>query len=100
MDPANVSSALREAELDNAEGTDLNNGKTCRIKQRFPQIPLGSCQVSGEFPMIKAAAAQGCLDETAAMVESLVAIKLLNWAGADFIITYFAKELAKVLNRN
>ena len=55
MDPANVSSALREAELDNAEGTDLNNGKICRIKQRFHQIQLGACQVSGEFPMIKAA---------------------------------------------
>lgn len=103
MDPSNVSLALREVELDNLEGVDFIIVKPAqmyldviyRIKQSFPQIPLGAYQVSGEFAMIKVAATQGWMDETAAMLESLVAIKR---AGADFIITYFAKEFARVFN--
>ncbi|AIT63731.1 Delta-aminolevulinic acid dehydratase [Coxiella burnetii str. Namibia] len=104
MNPANAGIALREAELDVAEGADFLMVKPAqayldiiyRIKQHFPRIPLGAYQVSGEFAMIKAAAARGWLDETQAMMESLLSIKR---AGADFIITYFAKEAAGFLGR-
>ncbi|MDX2347008.1 MAG: porphobilinogen synthase [Legionella sp.] len=103
MDPANASEALREASLDIQEGTDLLMVKPAmqyldiiyRIKTRFPDVPLCAYQVSGEYAMLKAAARDGLIDEEAAMLESLIAIKR---AGADLIITYFAKDLALVLN--
>ncbi|MCP0913074.1 porphobilinogen synthase [Legionella sp. 27cVA30] len=102
MDPANGLEAIREAALDLQEGADLLMVKPAmnyldvilRIKQKFPEVPLCAYQVSGEYSMIKAAAAQGMLDEEQAMLESLLAIKR---SGADFIITYFAKAAAQIL---
>ncbi len=99
MDPANAAEALREAELDVAEGTDMLMVKPAsfyldvihRVKQAFPDVPLGAYQVSGEYAMIKAAAANGWVDEQRVVMESLLSIKR---AGADFIITYFAKAVA------
>jgi len=104
MDPANGQEALREAALDLQEGADLLMVKPgmlyldviYRIKQQFPEVPLAAYQVSGEFAMLKAAAAQGLLNEQEAMLESITA---LHRAGADLIITYFAKELARVLQQ-
>ena len=104
MDPANASEAIREAALDIAEGADMLMVKPAmsyldiiyRVKQRFPEVPLCAYQVSGEYSMIKAAAAQGLINEEQAMLESLIAIKR---AGADLIISYFAKDMAKVLSR-
>jgi len=101
MNPANASLSLREAELDVAEGADMLMVKPAqtyldmiyRVKQKFPSVPLGAYHVSGEFAMIKAAAANGWLDEESVMLESLLAIKR---AGADFIITYFAKDVAAI----
>ena len=102
MDPANASEALREATLDIAEGADMLMVKPAmsyldiiyRVKQRFPDVPLCAYQVSGEYSMIKAAAAAGLIDEEQAMLESLIAIKR---AGADLIISYFAKDVARLL---
>lgn len=102
MDPANAAEALREAELDINEGADLLMVKPAmqyldiihRIKTRFPEVPLCAYQVSGEYAMLKFAATVGILDETQAMIESLIAIKR---AGADLIITYFAKDIAAYL---
>jgi porphobilinogen synthase len=102
LDPANSNEALLEAELDLAEGADFIMVKPglpyldilFRIKQRF-QRPTAVYQVSGEYAMIKAAAAAGALDERKAMMETLTAFKR---AGADAIITYFAMDAAKVLN--
>lgn len=102
MDPANGQEALREAALDLQEGADLLMVKPgmlyldviYRIKQKYPEVPLAAYQVSGEFAMLKAAAAQGLLNEQEAMLESITA---LHRAGADLIITYFAKELARIL---
>lgn len=102
MDPANASEAIREAALDVAEGADMLMVKPAmsyldiiyRVKQRFPEIPLCAYQVSGEYSMLKAAAAQGLVDEEQAMLESLIAIKR---AGADLIISYFAKDVAALL---
>ena len=65
-----------------------------RVKTRFPDVPLCAYQVSGEYAMIKAAAKAGLIDEQDAMLESLLAIKR---AGANLIITYFAKELAHII---
>ena len=104
MDPGNATEALREATLDVAEGADLLMVKPAmsyldviyRVKQRFPDIPLCAYQVSGEYAMLKAAAAQGLIDEEQAMLESLIAIKR---AGADLIISYFAKDVAKLLRK-
>lgn len=104
MDPANGSEALREAQLDIDEGADMLMVKPAgfyldilyRLKHRFPEVPLCAYQVSGEYSMIKNAAQHGLINETDAMLESLTAIKR---AGADFIITYFAKEMAKQLQR-
>ncbi|KTD25022.1 delta-aminolevulinic acid dehydratases (porphobilinogen synthase) [Legionella lansingensis] len=103
MDPANGNEAYREAALDLAEGADMLMVKPAqnyldvifRIKQRYPEVPLGAYQVSGEYSMLKNAATQGLINEEHAMVESLSAIKR---AGADFIISYFAKDIAKLLN--
>ena len=65
-----------------------------RLREKFPQAPLAAYQVSGEYAMIKAAAANGWLDERAVALESLTAIKR---AGADMILTYHAKEAARWL---
>lgn len=102
MDPANAMEALRECALDVEEGADLLMVKPAgsyldviyRIKQSFPEIPLCAYQVSGEYAMIKFAAKQGLIDENQAMMESLLAIKR---AGADMIISYFAKDVARLL---
>jgi porphobilinogen synthase len=99
MDPANAREALREARLDVAEGADFLMVKPAlayldvilRVRQEFPELPLVAYNVSGEYAMIKAAAAQGWLDERACALEALLAIKR---AGADLIITYFAKDVA------
>lgn len=105
MDPANARESLREAEQDITENADIIMVKPAqtyldivyRIKNEYPEVPLAAYQVSGEYAMIKAAAASGWLDEKSAMQESLIAIKR---AGADFIITYFAKDMAKLLQPN
>ena len=99
MDIANTNEALREAELDIVEGADILMVKPAityldviyRVKQRFPQIPLAAYHVSGEYSMLKAAAAKGWLDEKNVVLENMLALKR---AGADFIITYFAKDIA------
>ena len=103
MDPANVEEALREVELDIAEGADIVMVKPAmpyldvvwRVKERFG-YPTAAYQVSGEYAMIKAAAANGWIDEERAMMESLIGIRR---AGADMIITYFARPAARVLKR-
>lgn len=103
MDPANADEAIREMSLDVGEGADIIMVKPalayldiiCRAKQEF-DLPVAAYNVSGEYSMIKAAAQLGWLDEEKAMVESLTSIKR---AGADIIITYFAPEIAKLLNK-
>jgi porphobilinogen synthase len=102
MDPANSREALREASLDIEEGADI-----IMVKPAMPYLdiikmlrnefnyPLAAYQVSGEYAMIKAAAKLGWLDEEKILWESLISIKR---AGADLIITYFAKKIAKKLN--
>ncbi|WP_298982627.1 porphobilinogen synthase [uncultured Roseibium sp.] len=101
MDPANTDEALREAELDISEGADMIMVKpgmpyldiVRRLKDEF-QVPTYAYQVSGEYAMIKAAAANGWLDGDKAMLESLLAFKR---AGADGILTYFAPKVAGML---
>jgi porphobilinogen synthase len=103
MDPANADEAIREISLDVGEGADIIMVKPalayldiiCRAKQEF-DLPVAAYNVSGEYSMIKAAAQLGWLDEEKAMLESLTAIKR---AGADIIITYFASQAAKLLNK-
>jgi porphobilinogen synthase len=103
MDPANADEAIREMSLDVGEGADIIMVKPalayldiiCRAKQEF-DLPVAAYNVSGEYSMIKAAAQLGWLDEEKAMLESLTAIKR---AGADIIITYFAPQAAKLLNK-
>jgi len=98
MDPANVREALRECEQDVAEGADvlivkpaLPNLDVIRaVRERF-DLPVAAYNVSGEYASVKAAAARGWLDERQAAIESLTAIKR---AGADFVVSYWAKELA------
>ena len=98
MDPGNVREALRECELDVAEGADVLMVKPAlpyldvirAVRERF-ELPLAAYSVSGEYAMLKAAAAAGDLDERAAALESLTAIRR---AGADVVVTYWAKELA------
>lgn len=102
MDPANGQEALREVDLDVAEGADMLMVKPAaayldvilRVKQKYPHIPLGAYHVSGEYSMIKAAAEMGWIDGKKVALEVLTGIKR---AGADFIINYFTKELAKDL---
>lgn len=102
MDPGNAREALREVELDVQEGADMLMVKPAgayldiiaATRQHFPH-PLAAYQVSGEFAMIKAAAQNGWIDERRAAMESLIAIKR---AGADMIITYYAKDVARWLN--
>src|ERR671914_485370 len=98
LDPANVREAVREAELDVAEGADalivkpaLPNLDVIRAVRDEFDLPIAAYNVSGEYAMVKAAAAKGWLDERQAAVESLTAIKR---AGADFIVSYWTKELA------
>lgn len=99
MDVANASEALRECALDVSEGADMLMVKPAhcyldviaRVKQTYPELPLGAYHTSGEYAMIKAAAEKGWLDERNATLEVLTAIRR---AGADFIITYFAKDAA------
>jgi len=101
LDPANAQEALREAEMDIREGADMIMVKpglpyldiVWRIKQRF-QFPTFVYQVSGEYAMMTAAAANGWLDGPAVMIESLLACKR---AGADGILTYFARDAAQLL---
>ncbi len=101
MDPANADEALREVELDIEEGADIVMVKPAgpyldvilRVKETFG-MPTAAYQVSGEYALIKAAADKGWVDEERVMLESLVAIKR---AGADLIVTYYAKEAARVL---
>ncbi|MEK7773140.1 MAG: porphobilinogen synthase [Deltaproteobacteria bacterium] len=103
MDPSNSDEALREVMLDINEGADIVMVKPAlpyldiirRIKDKSG-YPVAAYNVSGEFSMIKAAAEKGWLDGERAMMESLVSIKR---AGADMILTYFAKEAAKVLQK-
>lgn len=101
MDPANGREALREIDLDVEEGADI-----VMVKPAMPYLdiiagarsrtllPIAAYQVSGEYSMIKAAGRQGWLDESRAMMESLLAIKR---AGADLILTYFAKDAVRLL---
>ncbi len=102
MDPANLREALREIDLDVEEGADIVMVKPAlpcldviAAARRRVTLPIAAYQVSGEYSMIKAAAANGWLDEPRAMMESLLAIKR---AGADLIITYFARAAARVLH--
>jgi porphobilinogen synthase len=101
MDPGNVLEAIREVELDIAEGADIIMVKPAlpyldvlrAVKERFG-YPTAAYSVSGEYSMIKAAGAQGWINEEAVMAEVLTSIKR---AGADLIITYFAKDMARIL---
>lgn len=101
MDPPNVEEALREVELDIAEGADIVMVKPalpyldiiCRVKEKFG-YPVAAYNVSGEYAMIKAAALNGWLDEERVVMEVLTSIKR---AGADIILTYFAKDAARLL---
>ncbi len=103
MDPANRLEAIREAQLDVDEGADILMVKPAmpyldilyQVKQTFG-LPTAAYQVSGEYAMIHAAAGNGWLDLERVMMESLVAIKR---AGADMILTYFAKDAARLLNQ-
>jgi len=101
MDPANVDEALREVETDLSEGADIIMVKPAltyldvisRVKRRF-KYPTAAYFVSGEYSMLKAAAANGWIDEPRAMMEALTAIRR---AGADIIVTYYAREAARAL---
>ena len=105
MDPANSNEALREVELDVFEGADLLMVKPAlsyldvirRVKEAHPDIPLAAYNVSGEFAMVKAAATQGWIDERRVALEILTSIKR---AGADMILTYFAKDAVKWLTQS
>ena len=102
MDPANAREAMREAELDYQQGADMLMVKPAlpyldiirAVRERF-DLPIAAYQVSGEYAMIKAAARLGWIDEERVALESLTSIKR---AGADIILTYFARELANRLS--
>jgi len=101
MDGANLREALREIDLDIEEGADMILMKPAmpyldvvRAARERVGVPIGAYQVSGEYSMLQAAFQKGWLDPTRAMLESLVGIRR---AGADFIVTYFAKEAARLL---
>jgi porphobilinogen synthase len=103
MDPANGAEAMREIALDLDEGADIVMVKPAlpyldiisRAKTEFG-VPLAAYSVSGEYAMIKAAGARGWLDEERAVLEAMISIRR---AGADIVITYFAKDLARLLER-
>jgi porphobilinogen synthase len=102
MDPANGREAMKEIALDLEEGADMIMVKPAmpyldlirQARDRFPDIPISAYQVSGEYSMIMAAAANGWIDHDRAMMESLTSIRR---AGADFVLTYFAKPAARML---
>ncbi len=102
MDPANVREALREAQLDVQEGADFLMVKPAlayldviqRVRQEFPELPMAAYNVSGEYAMVKAAAANGWIDERSVVLELLTGMKR---AGADLIITYHAPDAARWL---
>ena len=102
MDPANVEEALREVEQDIDEGADIVMVKPAvtyldvvsKVKERFG-VPTAAYHVSGEYSMLKAAAANGWIDERRAMMETLTAIAR---AGADIIVTYYARDAARLLS--
>ena len=104
MDGANAREAMRELQQDAAEGADVLMVKPAlayldvitRAREAF-DLPIAAYNVSGEYAMLKAAAANGWLDEQAAMLETLTSIKR---AGADIVITYFAKDAARLLRSN
>ena len=103
MDPANTDEALREVELDIQEGADIVMVKPAlayldviyRVKEQFG-YPVAAYNVSGEYSMIKAAGINGWIDEERIMLEVLLSIRR---AGADMILTYFAKQLARALKQ-
>ena len=101
MDPANVRECLRESALDEAEGADIMMVKPAgayldiiKMLKDNTTLPISAYQVSGEYSMLKAAAAAGYLDERSAVLESLMAIKR---AGADLTLTYYAIDAARWL---
>ena len=102
MDPANVREALREAALDVEEGADMLMVKPAlayldvirTVKDAFPELPMAAYNVSGEYAMVKAAAANGWIDEAKVALETLLSMKR---AGADLILTYHALDAAKWL---
>lgn len=104
MDPGNSSEAVREMELDIEEGADILMVKPAlpyldiiyRARQTF-NVPIAAYNVSGEYMMIQAASQQGLIDRDTVMMETLISIKR---AGADILITYFAKDVAKKINFN
>lgn len=102
MDPGNIREAIREAELDAAEGADFLMVKPATLyldviaeMRRRTNLPIAAYHVSGEYLMVKAAAKSGWLDERAAMMESLLSIRR---AGADMILTYAAPDVARWLS--
>jgi len=103
MDPPNAREAMREAELDYSEGADILMVKPATVyldilkmvRDRF-DLPLAAYHVSGEYALIKAAAQKGWIDEERVMLETLTSIKR---AGADIILTYYAREAIKALQR-
>jgi porphobilinogen synthase len=103
MDPPNAREAMREAELDYSEGADILMVKPATVyldvlsmvRERF-DVPIAAYHVSGEYAMIKAAAQKGWMDEERVMMETLTSIKR---AGADIILTYYAREAIKVLSK-
>ncbi|HEV8428111.1 MAG TPA: porphobilinogen synthase [Pyrinomonadaceae bacterium] len=103
MDPPNAREAMREAELDYSEGADILMVKPATVyldvlsmvRERF-DVPIAAYHVSGEYALIKAAAQKGWIDEERVMMETLTSIKR---AGADIILTYYAREAIKVLTR-
>jgi porphobilinogen synthase len=103
MDPANRREALKEAALDIEEGADIVMVKPAMTYldiisdvRNAVNVPVAAYNVSGEYSMVKAAAKLGWIDEKRIMIEVLTSIKR---AGADLILTYFAKEAAKILNK-
>ncbi len=103
MDPANSREALREAMLDEEEGADILMVKPglpyldiiYRLKENFT-LPIAAYNVSGEYAMVKAAAANGWIDNDKVILETLISFRR---AGADIILTYFAKEAATLLRK-
>jgi porphobilinogen synthase len=101
MDPANSLEALREATLDVEEGADILMVKPAvayldiisKLRDEF-DLPIAAYHVSGEYAMIKAAGANGWIDEERVMAETLLSIRR---AGAEIILTYFAKDMARLL---
>jgi porphobilinogen synthase len=103
MDPANVREALREIALDEAEGADIVMVKPAlayldviRAAREATNLPLAAYNVSGEYAMIMAAAEKGFIDGDRVMMETLISIRR---AGADLILTYFARRAAELLRK-